>query len=75
MPLFSRPRRRMFAAQGHIPCIIGLDITAVIGFPPLGVAALWYSWRSGWYCRPGWSSPDRALDIIACYVWRVCQAV
>lgn len=75
MPLFSRPRRRMFAAQGHAPCIIGLDITVVIGFPPLGVAVLGYSWRSGWYCRPGRSSPDRALDIIACYVWRVRQAV
>ena len=44
MLLFSGPRRRMLAAQGHNPCIIGLDITAVIGFAPWGVAALWCSW-------------------------------
>jgi hypothetical protein len=30
----------MLASQGHDPCIIGLDITALIGCPPLGVGAL-----------------------------------
>jgi len=44
MRLFSGPRRRMLASQGHDPRIIGLDITAVIGFALWGVAALWFSW-------------------------------
>ena len=44
MLLFSGSRRRMLASQGHNPCIIGLDITAMIGFSPLGVVALWCSW-------------------------------
>jgi len=46
----------MLAFQGHDPCIIGLDITAVIGLHR-GV------WRyggvlecSGACCRPWWSS-------------------
>ena len=33
----------MLASQGYDPCIIGLDITAMIGLAPLGVAALWCS--------------------------------
>jgi hypothetical protein len=34
MFLFSKPRRRMRAVHGHERCIIGLDITTLIGFAP-----------------------------------------
>jgi hypothetical protein len=44
MLLFSGPRRRRLASQGHTPCMIGLDITAVRGFAPWDVVALWCSW-------------------------------
>ena len=31
----------MLASRGYDPCIIGLDIMAMIGLSPLGMAALW----------------------------------
>ena len=44
MPLFSRQRRRMLASQGNDPCIIGLDITTLIGFSPLCAGVPWCPW-------------------------------
>ena len=44
MSLFSGQRRRMLASQGHDPCIICIDITALIGLSPLCAAAPWCPW-------------------------------
>jgi len=58
----------MLASQGHDPCIIGLDITAVIGLSPLGVAALLYSWALWLVLRtmPVFAGPGVRYHYVRC---------
>src|SRR6266446_11344 len=44
MLLFSGSRRHMLASQRHDPCLIGLDITALIGCAPWCAARPWSFW-------------------------------
>jgi hypothetical protein len=44
MLLCSGSRRRMLASQRHAPCLIGLDITALIGCAPWCAARPWSFW-------------------------------
>ena len=54
MPLFSGSRRRMLASQIHDPCIIGLDIAALIGLSPLSVSAPWFPWALSLVLQTSW---------------------
>ena len=66
MLLFSRPRRRMLAIQGNDLCIIGLDITALIGFSPWCAAEPLGFWSYCLALHPSRCLSNRALVLREC---------